>query len=131
MINPATADPPTVLVVDDVDDARELMAHVLGSAGFRVVDASSGLEAIRLAAAHVPAVILMDLFMPGLDGITASRQIKGNPDLRHIPIVAWTARPGPLVDHAGLFAGTIVKPCPPDRILALVRSLTDGSAASP
>ena len=119
-----------MLVVDDVDDARDLVAHVLASAGFRVVDAASGLEAIRLAEAHIPAVILMDLFMPGVDGVTASRQIKQNPDLRHIPIVAWTARPSPLDDHAGLFAGTIVKPSPPERILAVVRSLTNGSASA-
>ena len=113
----------TVLVVDDIDDARELFGYVLRWSGFQVVEAASGAEAVQQACAHVPSVILMDLFMPGVDGVTAARQIKEDPRLRHIPIIAWTARPTAVENHPSLFAAVVGKPATPDAILGTIRSL--------
>ena len=114
---------PTVLVVDDVDDARELFGYVLRWSGFEVIEAASGTEAIQQASAHVPSVILMDIFMPGVDGVTAARQIKEDPRLRHIPIIAWTARPSAAEGEEALFAAVIGKPGTPEAILGTIRSV--------
>jgi CheY-like chemotaxis protein len=113
----------TVLVVDDIDDARELFGYVLRWSGFQVIEAANGSDAVRQAAAHVPSVILMDLFMPGVDGVSAARQIKDDPRLRHIPIIAWTARPSVVDNHPALFAAVVAKPGTPDAILGVIRSL--------
>ena len=112
-----------VLVVDDVDDARELFGFVLRWSGYEVIEAANGAEAVTQAEAHVPSVILMDLFMPGVDGISAARQIKDKPQLRHIPIIAWTARPSPLKDHPSLFAAIVGKPGKPEDVLTTIKSL--------
>ena len=113
----------TVLVVDDVDDARELFGYVLRFSGFEVIEAASGSEAVQQASAHVPSVILMDIFMPGVDGVTAARQIKEDPRLRHIPIIAWTARPSAAEGEESLFAAVIGKPGTPETILGTIRSV--------
>jgi CheY-like chemotaxis protein len=113
----------TVLVVDDIDDARELFGYVLRSSGFDVIEAASGVDAVRQAAANVPSVILMDVFMPGVDGITAARQIKDDPRLQHIPIVAWTARPSAVDNHPSLFAAVVPKPGTPDAVVDAIRAL--------
>lgn len=114
---------PLVLVVDDNDDAREMLAAVLQVAGYRAVEAASGPEAVEAARRHAPAVIFMDIFMPGLDGVEASRQIKSDPRLRDIPIIAWTGRAVRPDGEDGLFERTLVKPCPPDLVLECVRAL--------
>ena len=112
-----------VLVVDDIDDARELFGYVLRWSGFQVIEASNGEEAVQQAVAHRPSVILMDLFMPGVDGVTAARQIKDDPTLSHIPIIAWTARPTVVENHPSLFAAVVGKPGTPDAIVGTIRSL--------
>jgi hypothetical protein len=75
-----------VLVVDDSDDNRELAATVLEAAGFHVVTARNGLEAVVAAHREQPAVVLMDVTMPVLDGIEAARLIKASAETRHVKI---------------------------------------------
>jgi CheY-like chemotaxis protein len=110
--------------VDDYEDTREMLHMILADAGFAVVSASSGSEAIALAKSCEPHAVLMDLFMPDMDGVETTRQIKTDPRLRHVPVVAYTARPDTAEREDGLFAAVCVKPCAPATLLATVRAVT-------
>jgi CheY-like chemotaxis protein len=108
-----------ILLVEDMIDARELYAEYLAYAGFSIVTAITGHEAIRLAELLRPDLILMDVRLPGMDGLEATAAIKADPDLAHIPIVAVTADPSDDVHlrarRAGC-VGVITKPVLPDEI---------------
>jgi two-component system cell cycle response regulator DivK len=82
---------PSVLVVDDFPDGRELVSEYLVFKGFAVTEASTGAEAVEIALRDKPDVILMDLQMPGLDGWEATRRLKADPTTKHIVVVAVTA----------------------------------------
>jgi two-component system cell cycle response regulator DivK len=82
---------PLVLIVDDSDDIREMLRFVLLSSGYRVIEARNGREAVTLAIALRPDLILMDLSMPVLDGFAAARYLRSSEGLRSIPIVAVSA----------------------------------------
>jgi CheY-like chemotaxis protein len=112
-----------VLVVDDYEDARELMETILRQAGFSVDLAANGAEAVARAKAHPPDVVFMDLFMPGMDGLEATRLMKADPELCHIPIVAYTAKPSPMDWRTSLFSAVCIKPCTPDEVLTTVRAV--------
>jgi CheY-like chemotaxis protein len=80
-------DKPTVLVADDNPDDREITKRLLElCCGCRVVEAEDGLDAVGLALSERPAMILMDLRMPGLDGYEAAARIRQNPALQSVPI---------------------------------------------
>ncbi|HEV2911882.1 MAG TPA: response regulator [Pyrinomonadaceae bacterium] len=81
----------TVLVVDDVSDNLILISLSLQDMGYRVLTASNGEEAVAVAQRARPDLILMDIAMPGLDGLGATRRIRSQAELRSIPIVAITA----------------------------------------
>lgn len=81
----------TILVVDDNDDIRELVTHQLQKNGFAVASARNGLEAVLAAANSLPALILMDVNMPELDGFEATTQIRQNASQDRIPVIALTA----------------------------------------
>jgi CheY-like chemotaxis protein len=106
-----------VLVVDDHDDARELVVMIVSLHGHEVVTASNGLQAVDEARRTKPDAIIMDLFMPVMDGFEASRLLKADPSLSSIPIVAYTARASTSGFEDGLFAACCIKPCPPDELL--------------
>jgi CheY-like chemotaxis protein len=121
----AAADPArlaVILVADDYADSREWLSIVLQGAGFIVRTAKNGLEAVIAAHQVQPAVILMDLGMPVLDGIAATRLIKAIDDLQGAHVIAYTAQPteDPGFER-GLFTAVLRKPSPPDRILDVVR----------
>ena len=82
---------PSVLVVDDFPDGREMVAEYLAFRGFTVIQASTGAEAIELARKHRPRLILMDLGMPGLDGWQTTRQLKADARTKGCVIIALTA----------------------------------------
>jgi CheY-like chemotaxis protein len=87
-------DPPrgcTVLVVEDNPVNRKLARNVLRSRGYRVLEADTGEEGIEIARAERPHLILMDLQLPGLDGIEATRRLKADPATRMIPVIALSA----------------------------------------
>jgi two-component system cell cycle response regulator DivK len=83
--------PPYVLVVDDSTDGREMLTEYLQFRGFHVVEAADGEAALAHARTRRPAVILMDLQMPGITGWEATRQLKAHPDTRDIIVIAMTA----------------------------------------
>ena len=80
----------TVLVIDDEEDARIIVQRLLTSKGFEVVAASSGEEGLRLAHELKPAVITLDVMMPGMDGWAVLRALKADPGLRDIPVIMVT-----------------------------------------
>lgn len=82
---------PTVLVVDDMPDNLVLFSLSLQSMGYRVLTASNGEEALSITRLARPDLILMDIAMPQEDGLAATRRIRLNEELQHIPIIALTA----------------------------------------
>ena len=85
------ADLPTVLLVEDTEDNRFMMRRLLEMSGFRVVEAMNGEEAVKLARAESPQLILMDLSLPVIDGLAATRLIRKVPALQSTPIIAVSA----------------------------------------
>lgn len=87
----ATNDPRTILVVDDFDDTRLLLRTWLERRGFRVVEAENGIQAINQAESEAPDLIIMDMQMPQLDGLSATRRIRKLESMNSVPIVAVSA----------------------------------------
>jgi CheY-like chemotaxis protein len=83
--------PLTVLLVEDTEDNRFMMRRLLEMTGYRVVEAMNGEEAVRLAKAECPQLILMDLSLPVIDGLAATRLIRKLPDCQRTPIIAVSA----------------------------------------
>jgi two-component system cell cycle response regulator DivK len=81
----------TVLLVEDNPHNRKIFSGMLAHAGFRVVEATDGNEAMKLVVAEKPHLVLMDLSIPGIDGWECTRRIKGDPATRELPIIALTA----------------------------------------
>src|SRR3954452_108074 len=81
----------TVMVVEDFEDNRFMMRRLLEMSGYEVVEAVNGEEAVEMALRERPTLILMDLSLPLLDGLAATRRIRGYPELRSVPIVAVSA----------------------------------------
>ncbi|MGQ3683877.1 MAG: response regulator [Candidatus Loosdrechtia sp.] len=80
-----------VLVIEDNEKNRKLMRVILKAKGFHVIEATTGEEALGILKDQKPDIILMDIQLPGIDGLTLSRQIKANALTKDIPIVAVTA----------------------------------------
>lgn len=83
--------PHRVLYIEDDRDNRLLVRRVLDGGPFEVLEARSAREGIAMAEEHQPDIILMDITMPGMDGLTATRLLRANPRCQSIPIVALTA----------------------------------------
>ena len=97
----------TILCVDDEPTQLMLLRLALIRAGYRVLEASNGQKGVELAVEHKPALIIMDLMMPVMDGIEATKIVKGNEETKHIPIIMLTASGNRDDIVAGLEAGAI------------------------
>jgi two-component system cell cycle response regulator DivK len=84
-------DLPTILYVEDNQDNRVLVRRVLEAEGYRVLEAADGPAGIEMATAERPALILMDISLPGVDGFQVTAQLKAMQELRDVPIIALTA----------------------------------------
>jgi CheY-like chemotaxis protein len=117
----------TILLVEDFEDARELYSTCLRASGYDVIEAATGADAVALARSESPDLILMDMLLPGVDGWQATAELKQDPALKHVPIVALTAHA--LSDERERIAnlgcdGFLAKPClPPDLIRTVDRIL--------
>jgi len=80
-----------ILVVEDNQDNRELVVKVLKINGYQVIEAVDGEEALEKTKTENPDLILMDLFIPKIDGYEVTRRLKSDRDLKHIPVIALTA----------------------------------------
>ncbi len=129
--------PLTVLVVEDERDIADLVRYHVEKAGMRVVHAADGGAALRLARAELPDVVILDLMLPGLDGLEVCRQLRRDAATRRLPIIMLTAR-GEEVDRVvGLELGAddyVVKPFSPRELIARIRAVlrrADGPAPQP
>jgi len=116
----------TVLVVDDEQDILELVAYNLSREGYRVTTAADGEEALEGARSQSPALIVLDLMLPGVDGLEVCRRLKADPRTQHIPIVMLTAKGEEADIVAGLELGAddyITKPFSPRVLVARLRAV--------
>ncbi|HEX7998353.1 MAG TPA: response regulator [Pyrinomonadaceae bacterium] len=121
-----TANDFLILVVDDVIDNSVLISLDLQAEGYRVITASNGEEAVRVASVTKPDIILMDIGMPGLDGLGATRKIRDNEALREVPIIAVTAFSTDGFRRAAYdagFSGYLTKPLDFERLHKLIQGL--------
>jgi CheY-like chemotaxis protein len=119
---------PMVLVVDDYEDAREMYAEYLQYSGFRVAEARTGVEALEKAFELLPAVILMDLSLPVMDGWEATRRLKADARTKAIPVVALTGHALAGHSEGAKKAGCdafVTKPCLPDQLVLEVRKVLE------
>jgi len=113
-----------ILAVDDQEDNRRILRDLFTNAGYEVVEATNGLDAVTTAEAQRPDLILMDIQLPDIDGYEATRRIKAIPALQATPLIVVTsyALSG---DDAKAFAaganGYVAKPFSPRALLAKVR----------
>jgi len=117
-------DKATFLVVEDFEDSRFMMRQLLEMSGHTVVEATDGEQAVRVALKEKPSIILMDLSLPKLDGLAATREIRRHKGFRHVPILAISAHDGDESRAAALEAGCdeyMTKPIDFDRLSNLVR----------
>jgi two-component system OmpR family response regulator len=120
----------TILVVDDHAPTREAYASFLLDCGYRVVEAGHGGEAILHIHRQRPHAVLMDILMPGLDGVETALSLRERMPGAHMPLIAVTASQSVVETgrlHA-LFDAVLLKPCAPDVIASCVRSVMDAVA---
>lgn len=120
------------LVVEDFEDSRFMMRRLLEMAGYQVLEASDGEQAVKLAFEKHPALILMDLSLPKLDGLAATRQIRKKMNLRKVPIVAVSAHDSPQTRAEALAAGCneyVTKPIDFDNLNAVLKRYVAESAS--
>lgn len=116
----------TVLVVEDFEDNRFMMRRLLEMSGYRVVEAVNGREAVEMAQSERPDLILMDLSLPHLDGLAATRRIREHEGLGKVPIVAVSAHDTADFHAEALAAGCneyVTKPIDFDQLENLLQRL--------
>ena len=113
-----------ILAVDDQEDNRRILRDLLTMAGYEVIEAVTGEDAVTLAEAQRPDLILMDIQLPGIDGYEATRRIKANAALRAVPVIAVTSYALSGDETKAVAAGAdayVSKPFSPRVLLAKVR----------
>jgi two-component system cell cycle response regulator DivK len=114
-----------ILVVEDQEDNRQILRDLLTSAGFDMIEAENGADAITAAEANRPDLILMDIQLPILDGYEATRRIKANADLKSIPIIVVTSYALSGDEDKARLAGCddyVAKPFSPRDLLAKIKA---------
>lgn len=117
---------PTIMVVEDFEDNRFMMRRLLEMSGYQVLEAVNGEEAVEIAKRERPSLILMDLSLPLLDGLAATRRIRQDAALRDVPIVAVSAHDTADFHADALAAGCndyVTKPIDFDQLEALLGKL--------
>lgn len=132
-----SAGPAKVLIVDDEPHMLRLTELSLRKGGYKLVIGRDGRQAVELATAELPALIVMDVLMPEMDGLTALRLLKQNPVTASIPVIMLTARGHVMTRRDAESSGAAIfltKPFSPTQLLTEVRRLIGGdheaSAAS-
>ena len=118
--------PAKILVADDEVFMLRLLEMTLKKGGFEVVCCRDGKEALAAATGTQPQLILLDIMMPGLDGLGALRQLKGNPATRDIPVVVLSAKGHALTKVEAEVAGAamfLTKPFSPNQLLGEVKRI--------
>jgi two-component system, cell cycle response regulator DivK len=127
----AQNDMKTVMLVEDTEDNRFMMRRLLEMSGYRVIEARNGEEAVRTAEAQVPELILMDLSLPLIDGLAATRLIRKIPACKQTPIIAVSAHDTSDFHLEALEAGCncyVTKPIDFSQLEDLISQLLRGQA---
>ena len=117
-----------ILVADDDEGLRQLMRLILHSVGFEVIEAVNGVDALARAQDSNPSVILLDIMMPGMDGLAVCRNLKSDQRFDHVPVILVTAIDDLQHRAASKELGVddyIKKPIGPRELVARVRSVMD------
>ncbi len=115
-----------ILVVDDEEDILELVRYNLAREGYRVVCAASGEQALNKAGSEPFDLILLDLMLPGIDGLEVTKRLKNKPETRHIPIIMLTAKGEEADIVTGLELGAddyVTKPFSPRILIARIKAV--------
>jgi len=123
-----------VLVVDDEEDILELVSYNLTKAGYRVTSVTSGEEAIKATRSKLPDLVLLDLMLPGVDGLEVCNTLKRDPRTANIPIVMLTARGEEADIVTGLELGAddyVTKPFSPRVLLARIKAVLRRKTKAP
>ena len=119
-----------ILVVDDVASERMNMCEILQRAGFQTIEADSGETALDIALRELPALVLMDIVMPGMNGFAATKRLTEDPLTAQIPVVMVSAK----VQDSDKFRaksvgarGYLVKPMSAETLVGIVRRLTEAA----
>jgi DNA-binding response OmpR family regulator len=117
---------PQILVMEDDPSVRSLLDTLLESEGYTVVTASDGLAGLRQASAQPPALVLLDVMMPDLDGLQVLHELRGDPALVDVPVIAVTGQVEAVAELAAVLgdASVFVKPFGVAELLARVAVLT-------
>ena len=121
-----------ILVADDRLYIHRLIQHRLEEEEYQIVTARDGCEVLEIAAREMPDLVVMDVMMPRMDGLTALRHLKRNETTRAIPVIVLTSSPHELVREEAEFSGAdlvMSKPFSPTRLLRAVRRLLSESGA--
>jgi DNA-binding response OmpR family regulator len=119
---------PKILIVEDDPDISELIRFNIGKVGYQTVQAEDGEQALLMAQKHLPDLTLLDLLLPGVNGLEVCRQMKRDPALQHIPIIIVTAKAEEMDRVVGLELGAddyVVKPFSIREIILRIQKLLD------
>ncbi|GAA4601836.1 DNA-binding response OmpR family regulator [Actinoplanes octamycinicus] len=122
----AALEPPTVLIADDDEDVRDLVATKLRAAGYRTLTAADGRTAMALAVGERPQLVLLDVHMPGLDGLGFCYELHSSPQTADIPVIFISGRAEPADVDLGRMVGAedyLAKPIDPAELLRRVERL--------
>lgn len=115
---------PLVLVVDDLRDNREMYVEYLEYSGFEVISATNGREAVKLAIANLPDVVIMDMSLPGMDGWEATAVLRATPATKELVIIAVSGHAETQFERRAMTVGCdkfVSKPCLPQDLVSHVR----------
>lgn len=124
-----TAAPPRILIVDDEPDLLALLRFALEAEGFEVLEAADGERAVEIARAAAPALIVLDLMMPRMDGYKVCRALKADERSSAIPVLILSARSGGTDRRLALDLGAeafVTKPYDVKDVVARIRARLDG-----
>jgi len=116
----------TVLIVEDEPDLREILRYNLEREGFKVIESEDGEAGLALLRKHLPKIVLLDIMLPGMDGVEICRSIKYDPQTRSIPVIMVTARGDESDIVLGLGVGAddyIIKPFSPRELVARIKAV--------
>jgi two-component system, OmpR family, alkaline phosphatase synthesis response regulator PhoP len=118
--------PEKILVVDDEKDLLELIEYNLGKEGYKVLTAENGIDALKAARKEPPSLIVLDIMLPGMQGLEVLRELKKRPDSQNIPVILLTAKSEELDKVLGLELGAddyVTKPFSPRELVARVKAV--------
>ena len=124
---------PSVLVVDDEPMTRNLLRLMLERAGFEISEAEDGLKALLMVAEQPPDVLLLDVMMPNMDGLTVCEKMRAKVETAVLPIILLSARTSPDAVKAGIDAGAtryLAKPISQKELIATIREVLENIPAA-